>query len=225
MNGLATIIGAAASSGLAFRGGFHPEPGDGVPSMPDGAPSATLLLFGFVGAGHWAHFDASTEHADGAPDPLDRWSRRMIDSMADRFGARSLYPADGPPWWPFQRWAQRAEPVFPSPLGILIHPDFGLWHAYRGALAFRDRLELPEPDLRTSPCDTCVTKPCLSTCPIGAVTTQRYDHERCREYVSSAAGARCLREGCLARRACPVGPRHRYDDSESHFHMKAFIGR
>ena len=37
----------------------------------------------------------------------------------------------------------RAEAVAPSPLGILIHPDYGLWHAYRGALAFAERLALP----------------------------------------------------------------------------------
>ena len=41
----------------------------------------------------------------------------------------------------------------PSPLGILIHPEFGLWHALRGALLFRDRLELPAIEARPSPCD------------------------------------------------------------------------
>ena len=34
-----------------------------------------------------------------------------------------------------------------SPLGILIHPDWGLWHSYRGALAFRERLDLPASSL------------------------------------------------------------------------------
>ena len=28
----------------------------------------------------------------------------------------------------------RAEGLKPSPLGVLVHPDFGLWHGYRGAI-------------------------------------------------------------------------------------------
>src|SRR4030095_137820 len=49
------------------------------------------------------------------------------------------------------RWAMRAEAVAPSPLGILIHPDYGLWHAYRGALAFAERLALPPRGARPLP--------------------------------------------------------------------------
>lgn len=225
MTDLATIVGVAGSLGLAYRGGFHPDAEDDVPVLADGTAAATLLLFGFAGRRHWSGFDASPERGDGAADPLDRWSRRNIDAMSDRFGARSLYPADGPPWWPFQRWAQRAEPVYPSPLGILIHPDYGLWHAYRGALLFPTVLALPAPDVRRSPCDTCAERPCLSTCPIGALTPQRYEHARCRAHVASSSGSECLDRGCLARRACPIGADHRYEDAESRFHMAAFIGR
>jgi len=221
---LDSVIVAAESLGLAFRGGFHPSRLDRVPGFSDGAPAGTVLLFGFIGRGHWSRFVGSAEYADGEPDPLDRWSRRSIEDLGVRFGARGLYPSDGPPWWPFQRWAQRSEAVHPSPLGILIHPDYGLWHAYRGALAFPARLELPPADDRCSPCDACVERPCLSVCPIGAVTASRYDHAGCRTHVGSRDGAACLNQGCLARRACPVGAEYRYDDAESRFHMAAFVG-
>ena len=63
--------------------------------------------------------------------------------LAPGFGATALFPFGGPPWLPFQRWAMKADCVTASPLGILIHPDFGLWHAYRGALAFAEQLDLP----------------------------------------------------------------------------------
>ena len=44
--------------------------------------------------------------------------------------ARSaLFPFGGPPHFPFQQWARRAEPVHPSPIGLLIHPIYGLWHS------------------------------------------------------------------------------------------------
>ena len=53
------------------------------------------------------------------------------------------------------RWAQRAEPLHPSPLGVLIHPVHGLWHAYRGALAFAEPIELPPRADLPSPCASC----------------------------------------------------------------------
>ena len=113
-----------------------------------GASSKTLILVGFIGSENWPTFAASPEAKDGHPDPLDRWSTRVITEVAKSLGATPLFPFGGPPFLPFQRWAQQAEPVHPSPLGILIHPDWGLWHAYRGALAFAERIDLPEPDRR-----------------------------------------------------------------------------
>ena len=66
----------------------------------------------------------------------DRRVAAAIDPLARSVGAMALYPFDGPPYRPFQRWAMRAEPVAPSPLGLFIHPEYGLWHAYRAALVF-----------------------------------------------------------------------------------------
>ena len=161
------IASLLESQGLAFRGAFHPEPTDGVPQLPDGAPAASLVLAGIVGGGCWPAFAASLEAKDGVANPLDRWSRRIIDGIATTLDAVPLYPFDTSPALPFQRWARKAEPVYASPLGVLMHPDWGLWHSYRGALAFRERLELPPPDRRPSPCDAC---------PVGAV--HRHDTEQ-----------------------------------------------
>jgi len=204
-----------AAAGLVLRGAFHPDAGDG-------GDAGTLALLGFAGARGWSDFAASPEALDGAPDPLDRWSRRVIDALAASLGGAALYPFGGPPWHPFQRWAQRAEPVHSSPLGILIHPDWGLWHSYRGAIALPERLDLPPPDPRPSPCDACVARPCLSTCPVGAFTTAGYDVAGCAAHIASAAGADCMASGCAARRACPVGAEHRHGAAQAAFHMRAF---
>ncbi|HTJ63870.1 MAG TPA: hypothetical protein VL899_08665 [Alphaproteobacteria bacterium] len=207
-----------AAAGLAFRGAFHPAPDDMAPPG-----TGTLVLVGFTGQHEWPAFSDSPEASDGRPDPLDRWSRRVIGATAGDLGATALFPFGGPRFLPFQRWAMKAEPVRPSPLGILIHPDWGLWHAYRGALAFAERLSLPPPDTRPSPCDSCAAKPCLSACPVDAFGPAGYDVPACVRHIASPAGSDCMGGGCLARRACPIGVVHRHAPEQARFHLSAFL--
>jgi hypothetical protein len=214
------------SGGLAARGGFHPEPGDALADI-DGRPVGTVVLIGFTGIQHWSVFANSPEFSDGLANPLDRWSKRTIDILAQQYAGRALYPFDaaasGPPWWPFQRWARRALTLYTSPLGVLIDPQFGLWHSYRGALALTAELALPSPKPWPNPCESCQTKPCLHTCPVGAVQAGAYDVDICRAQVrSTATGCRTI--GCLARRACPVGAENSHLPAQARFHMGAFAG-
>ena len=214
---LAGLIETIEAHDLAFRGAFHPRSEDGVPALADGTPAETVLLVGFTGRMQWPAFEASAEAGDGLPHPLDRYGQRQLHALAVAFGGRALSPSEGPPWWPFQRWAQRAEPVSVSPLGILIHPDWGLWHSYRCALAFRERLELPAMPARASPCTTCAEKPCLTTCPVSAFSNAGYDVAGCRSHIAAPAGSECISGGCLARVACPVGAGHRYAPAQAAF--------
>ncbi len=212
-----------AAAGLLLRGGFHPQPADGVPALAAGQAAGTLLLVGNAGSDLW-QVAAAALTEDGAANPLDRYVERVIGNLARRVEARALFPFHGPPYLPFQRWAQRAEAVAPSPIGLLIHPDYGLWHAYRGALAFAARLDLPLLVPRPPPCATCTAKPCLSTCPVGAFTPAGYDVPACVGHVETPAGVDCRGEGCRARRACPVGADYRYRSAHAAFHMRAFLG-
>ena len=213
------IAAALDARGLLLRGGFRAPPEDG---LPEGA--ATVLMVGNAGDALWRVFPQAPEANDGQPNGLDRWTRRVMTELTGEFGARAILPFDGPPYAPFQRWAQRAEPVAPSPIGILIHPDYGLWHAYRGALVFDAALDLPPADKRPRPCDSCPDQPCLITCPVGAFTGDGYDVTACAGHIAAPEGRDCVAGGCLARRACPVGTEFRYAADQAFWHMRAFLG-
>ncbi len=212
---------ALRATGLLALGAFQPTPGDGVPPFDATRAVATLVLIGNAGPAMWQQFAAER---DGGADPLDAWSRKAIDAVAAELGGLALYPFDKP-FLPFQRWARRTDACLPSPVGMLIHQEFGLWHAYRGALAFAERLDLApgEPAEPTCPCASCRDKPCLSTCPVGAFSTDGYDVPACVAYLQTKAGRDCLDRGCQARRACPVGRSFHYAPAQAQFHMRAFL--
>lgn len=211
-----------APHGMFVRGGFHPGREDDVPALPDGGRPGTLLLVGNAGAAMWEAFAADADFS--GRDPLDRWLRPRIEAAASAAGADAvLLPNEGPPYPPVHEWAVRAEPVHRSPVGILIHPEFGLWHVYRAALLFRRRLALPPRPQRPSPCDACDRKPCLAVCPAEAFLPDRFDVRACVSHVESAAGANCRERGCLARRACPVGRDYAYPVRQQAFHAAAML--
>lgn len=212
---------AVRDAGLAPRGVVRLTPGDGVPPLADGRPAVALMLVGWRGRAGWAGFAASPERRDGSRDPLDRWSRRVIGGVATAQGALALFPFDGPPWWPFQRWGRRAEGLAASPLGLLVDAEVGLWHGWRGALAVAEDLG-PEAVPQVSPCADCAGRPCLSACPVDAFTGEAYATDRCRSHLEGHAGGLCRTDGCRARDACPVGRAHRYAPDQIRFLMNAF---
>lgn len=204
---------ALGAHGLIVRGGFRL-------AADDGLGEGTLVMVGNAGPAMWDVFAARRAGGDG---PLDAWTRATIDPVAERFGAKAIYPFERP-HPPFQQWARRAEGLASSPLGILIHPEFGLWHAYRAALVFPRWIPDFEdaPGEPASPCESCIEKPCLSACPVAAFSPDAYNVETCAGHLSSARGRTCLDNGCAARNACPVGREYRYPAAQIRFHMAAF---
>lgn len=218
MTALAEIAERAAAERLEIFGAFHPS---SLRDLPSG--TGTLVLFGPTGPGFWPHVRAAPEFADGRPDPLDRWSRRVIGKMACALGAKALFPFGGPPYLPFLRWAVESGQAWMSPVGLLVHERAGLFASLRGGIALRERLDLPEPSA-TRPCDSCAGQPCLAACPVGALGDEGYDVPRCREWLASPAGGGCREQGCAVRRACPISESYGREPAQSAFHMRAFAG-
>ena len=216
------IARSADAVGLELRGAFNPAPEDGVPAQLDGCATGTLVLLGWIGSTRWPAFANSPEAQDGLPDPLDRWSSRVVGGLASLFNAVAIFPFGSPPRINFQHCGRKAEPVHPSPVGVLIHPDHGPWHCYRGALALADRLDCHPVEARPSPCDSCTDRPCLSACPVGAFSPGRYDLAACSTHLNGPGGDDCVTFNCAARGACPVGAEFRYSAEQSTFHMRNF---
>jgi hypothetical protein len=213
---------ALAAHGLILRGGFKFTDGEQAPSGLSGAAARSVLMVGQAGAAPWPHFLRWLEkQSQSIANPLDTWSREVIGAVANDFRARAVSPSDRP-YLPFQQWAMRAEGLRPSPLGILMHPQYGLWHAYRGALLFDDEIALHEPRGVIHLCDACVDKPCLKSCPVDAYSADGFAHETCLVHVRGQNGAPCRTGGCLDRNACPYGTDYRYPPEVQAFHMAAF---
>ena len=223
----AALAGELELSGLILRGGFHPSEDNAAPALPDGQAAGTIIMVGNAGPGLWRAYAA--EPPPPGPNPLDRWARARMKTAVSRYDGMVIMPNDGPPYWPFPAWAMHAEDVAPSPIGLLIHPVYGLWHAYRGALIFRDQLHLPPRPDRPVPCQSCPDSPCLSACPVDAFQAdagrhfQHYDVAECASFLAGDQGEDCLTRGCQARRACPVGADWAYATEQARYHMTAFL--
>ena len=209
---LAQIQAMAAQHQLAVLGGFATGPEDSLP-----AGTKTLLLLGPLEPGFWPHLKAQPEW--GGADPVDRWSRRVIGTMACDLGAKALFPFGGAPYHPFYQWALKSGRAWVSPVRLLVHDVAGLFVSYRGALALKQELTLPPAPAR--PCDTCI-KPCLTSCPVGALTGAGYDLPACHAYLDTPAGADCMANGCAVRRACPLSLAYARMPEQSAYHMGQF---
>ncbi|MFN6951374.1 MAG: ferredoxin [Albidovulum sp.] len=216
MNDYDAITARVAADALDVFGAFHPGPGDPAP-----AGSGTILLLGPREPGFWAAITGAPEWADGTPDPVDRWSLRVVGRLALELGGEALFPFGGPPHHPFYSWALRSGRAFVSPVRLLVHDGAGLMVSYRGAIALPRRIDIPSP-AAASPCESCASKPCLSACPAGALDAGGYDVPACHAFLDRTEGEGCLSAGCAVRRACPLSKAYGRVPEQSAYHMRRF---
>jgi epoxyqueuosine reductase QueG len=204
------ILVRIMSEGFTPLGWFAPERSDQLSAKQ-------VVLIGNAGPQMFRRFMRERK----ADDSLDEWTRAVIDPLADDLGAKAVYPFDQP-FPPFLTWARKAGAGHVSPLGLNIHPTYGLWHAYRAALLFPVEFDFASRRAGAHPCESCAAKPCLTACPVSAFDGTSYDVKSCGQYLHTDEGAACMTGGCKARMACPVGIDFRYENPQVQFHMKAF---
>lgn len=205
------ISATLARQGLCILGTCTTQDADDLPH--DGS----IVLIGPDEPHFWPLFTQSSEYQDGAANPMDRWSKRILDKFASDLDARALYPFGDPPFLPFFTWAQRSGRFWPSPIHFLVHDTAGLFVSFRGALLIKEKVPL---SAAKQPCIDC-DAPCKTACPVGAFR-EGYNVPNCKSHIASVAGTPCMIEGCAARRACPVGASRRLP-AQAAFHMESFL--
>jgi hypothetical protein len=199
-------------------------------SLLPAVPSAmSALVVGSSGRAFFAGFERSSEAADGRPDPLDRYTRVVVNDVArtslgpfgvtfvTRFPFVGQTESGGP--IPFQRLGRAAGLAPASPLGLQIHPIFGAWWAYRALLVVD--VSLPATTPLDDGCAGCPA-PCVDACPGHAVHVGGFDIAACHTH--RLASPPC-HSSCVARLACVRGPKHQYTEAQLAFHMAASMPR
>ena len=220
----ADIAAAPTPHGLILRGGFAFGPGEDRTRRAVGQTGEIGAAGRTSGRRAVAAFPAlAGEAASRAREPAGH-----VGARGDRRGGgtirRACRVAVRPAVSAVPAMGDAGGRLKPSPLGILMQPEYGLWHAYRGALLFDVELDLSAPREAIHLCGLCAGKPCLKSCPVDA-----YDGRfRVRGVPDPRArpnGAPCRDGGCLDRNACPYGTAYRYPADEQAFHMAAFADK
>lgn len=173
-----------------------------------------LLLIGNLGPTFWQHATANGLRGE---HPLDAFTRARVVAWLDRHfpGVRHEWLYPGERLVGLQSLGRLAGWHQPSPFMVGVNEAWGSWFAYRAALLADTGLARTEPLAGASPCERCVDRPCVAACPPRALHGG-FDLAACSGW-RLAPGSSC-RGQCLARIACPVGTRHRYDTAQIAYH-------
>ena len=193
------------------------------------APNAkSIVVIGNGGGAFWAAFK---KYAGTHPrwrqrtHPLDDFTREIISNeivpvvQQQGLACTPIFPFLGEATLNFIGLGKLAGLGGPSILGVLIHPVYGPWIAFRAALLLDVPLDQPGEAFDFDPCPRCVPRTCINACPASAVKfPSGWDIPRClthRIEVEADCASRCH-----ARAACVIGPEHRYPDDELEYHHR-----
>ncbi len=191
------------------------------------APDARSIIV--IGNGGGAFWRALKDHAARHPGwwqrdhPLDDFTREVIERevapsvRAVGVACRPIYPFDVMSI-NFMELGRIAGLGGPSILGVLVHPTYGPWIAFRAALLIDADLDSPGAASGFEPCPGCTVRSCIPACPVGAVSfPQGWDIPRCVEHRMEVEPDCAPR--CHSRAGCVLGPEHRYPDDALAYHQ------
>lgn len=147
-------------------------------SAPD---SRSIIVIGNGGGAFWR---ALKDHAARHPGwwqrdhPLDDFTREVIERevapsvRAVGVACRPIYPFDVMSI-NFMELGRIAGLGGPSILGVLVHPTYGPWIAFRAALLIDADLDSPGAASGFEPCPGCTVRSCIPACPVVRSASRR----------------------------------------------------
>jgi epoxyqueuosine reductase len=193
------------------------------------APGArSIIVIGNGGAAFWKAFK---RYADDNPgwtmrdNPLDDFTRVVVDRdiapslTKSQLAHTIIYPfMSNGPTLNFMEAGKAAGLSGPSILGVMVHPVYGPWIAFRAAILLNELIDAPGAAPGFDPCPSCIPRTCIRACPADAVSVAKgWDIPKClthRVEVEADCAPRCH-----ARAGCVLGPEHRYPDEELAYHQ------
>ncbi len=192
------------------------------------ADARSIIVIGNGGGAFWSAFK---RHLDDHPgwmtrdNPLDDFTRLVVERDIDAALAQSqvvrtiVYPfMNNGPTLNFMEAGKAAGLSGPSILGVMVHPTYGPWIAFRAAILIDQALDAPGEAFGFDPCPSCTAKSCIPACPVNAVSFPKgWDITGCVIHRVEAEPDCTPR--CHARAGCVLGPEHRYPDDELAYHQ------
>jgi epoxyqueuosine reductase len=193
------------------------------------APASRTIIV--VGNGGGALWTALRRHAGAHPgwferaNPLDDFTREIVEgeiAPAARIGgatAHVVYPfMHDAATLNFIELGKAAGLAGPSILGVVVHPIYGPWIAFRAAILIDQEIDAPGDAAGFDPCPSCTVRSCIPACPVEAIAfPSGWDIPKCLTHRVEDEPDCAPR--CHARAGCVLGPQHRYPDDELAYHQ------
>ncbi len=128
----------------------------------DEQKTKTLCLIGNGGKSLWENLP---HPIDVKTNPIDFFTQNKMQEFAKNSlndEIEILYPNDSYTM-PLQKIGRAMNLCTQSPIGIDIHPEFGLWFAFRGIFLTSEEMPIFKMEKSPAPCDSCSKKTCLNS--------------------------------------------------------------
>lgn len=189
------------------------------------AGAKSVVVIANYGGEMWKALQADIEINHGQyadiTDPVDLFSSTAIEAAAEELRRKGIAVYTAYPWrqeaggyLPFQAWGVSAGMGSMSIVGVVVHPEYGSWNSFRGALILDAEIE-PDASLDGfDPCADCKA-PCIAACPAGAISKSGCNVQKCLGARLFDSRCECL---CSAREACVFGIEHKFHRDEITYH-------
>ncbi len=175
-----------------------------------------ILLIGNTGTQLWKQVASIIEQSN-EQNPIDnyskKWTKKILSNCLQSSDFEFVFPSKNSIG--LQQLGKIAGWHFDSPIKVGVNSTWGSWFAYRAVVLAKSNF--PQQKLNSSsPCKTCIEKPCISACPVNAVFADQFILKDCLSFRVEKSSP--CNNKCLSRLACPIAIDHQYPIEQIQYH-------